>query len=67
MRSRPSSTALSGTMSCGWLSRISQLMSRSRSTSPGLSLLHQPFRSMGFVSVIIASVLFTLGLPLVLL
>ena len=27
----------------------------------------QPFRSMGFVSVIIASVLFALGLPLVLL
>lgn len=27
----------------------------------------QPFRSMGFVSVIIASAIFTLGLPLVLL
>jgi len=27
----------------------------------------QPFRSMGFVSVIIVSVLFALGLPLVLL
>ena len=27
----------------------------------------QPFRSMGFVSVIITSVLFALGLPLVLL
>ena len=27
----------------------------------------QPFRSMGFVSIIIVSVLFTLGLPLVLL
>ena len=28
---------------------------------------HQPFRSMGFVSVIIVSCLFALGLPLVLL
>ena len=31
------------------------------------SILHQPFRSMGFVSVIIVSVLFALGLPLVVL
>ena len=30
-------------------------------------LEHQPFRSMGFVSVIIVSALFALGLPLVVL
>ncbi len=29
------------------------------------SILRQPFRSVGFVSVIIVSVLFALGLPLV--
>jgi len=33
----------------------------------GGSRRFQPFRSMGFVSVIIVSVLFALGLPLVLL
>ena len=46
---------------------------RSRSSRSKLNqtlsavLERQPFRSMGFVSVIIVSVLFALGLPLVLL
>ena len=33
---------------------------------PPTDMVRQPFRSMGFVSVIIVSVLFALGLPLVL-
>ena len=40
---------------------------RCRPLSAPVTDVEQPFRSMGFVCVIIVSVLFALGLPLVLL
>ena len=45
----------------------SNVGSRSRSGRDAVHVEKQPFRSMGFVSVIIVSALFALGLPMVLL
>jgi len=47
-----------------WIQPKAAPTGRHRYSLPDRVYLRQPFRSMGFVSVIIVSVLFALGLPL---